>query len=66
MMAGLLNIKKQHELFCGATIISDHYALTAAFCLDKAEKLRYEVGLLVGTQNLAKGVINMSDFLTTH
>lgn len=52
MMAGLVDGIKQ-ELFCGATIISKSYALTAAHCLMQVQPRK--IGLLVGDHDISVG-----------
>ncbi|RZB40648.1 Trypsin and/or CUB domain containing protein [Asbolus verrucosus] len=52
LMGGLIDASTT-ELFCGASIISERYALTAAHCLLHQEPTN--VGLLVGDHNLTTG-----------
>lgn len=52
MMAGLID-GRLRELFCGATIISPSYALTAAHCL--IGKKPKTIGLLVGEHDTSVG-----------
>lgn len=54
MMAGLVD-KNKRELYCGATIISQSYALTAAHCL--IDKQPNSIGLLVGEHDTSRGRI---------
>lgn len=55
MMAGIID-GIERELFCGATIISHRYAVTAAHCMHK--KNAYEIGLLVGDHDITLGMLN--------
>lgn len=41
------------EVYCGATIISSYYALTAAHCLNN--RIENQLGLLVGAHNVSNG-----------
>ncbi|XP_050543038.1 venom serine protease-like isoform X2 [Daktulosphaira vitifoliae] len=52
LMASLID-SRTANLFCGATIISKHHALTAAHCLNFANP--YQIGLLVGDHDVTKG-----------
>lgn len=50
MMGGLLD-PLTGEVFCGATIISNFYGLTAAHCLNNREE--GQLGFLVGAHNVS-------------
>ncbi|XP_025269824.1 venom serine protease 34 [Camponotus floridanus] len=52
MMAGLVD-PSQKDVYCGGTIISERYILTAAHCLDN--KNTSNVGILVGDHDLSTG-----------
>lgn len=57
MMAGLC---RDRTLFCGAVIISNRFALTAAHCLTVAKELKFTPGLLVGAHQLDRGEGNIT------
>lgn len=52
MAAGLV-AQNMHIIFCGATIIDQSYAITAAHCVTKKE--RNSLALLVGDHNYRTG-----------
>lgn len=53
MMAGLRSFKSI-AFFCGATIISDRYALTAAICVNN--KTAKDIALVVGEHDRSRGI----------
>lgn len=52
MMAGLVD-SFQRDVYCGATIISERYVLTAAHCLTNRDTS--SMGVLVGDHDLSTG-----------
>lgn len=46
-MAAIIS-KTDNQLYCGATIIDKHYAITAAHCVNSAGRYAHEIELLVG------------------
>ncbi|XP_072742533.1 venom serine protease-like [Anoplolepis gracilipes] len=52
MMGGLVDMIEK-QIYCGCTIISEQYVITAAHCLDK--KNLKEVGVLVGEHDVTTG-----------
>lgn len=52
MMAGLVD-PFQRDVYCGATIISERYVITAAHCV--ADRDPSNVGVLVGDHDLSTG-----------
>lgn len=53
-MAALINVVLR-DLYCGASIISNRYALTVAHCARPAE----ETGLLVGDHDISTGNVTL-------
>lgn len=58
MMAGLVDAQLR-LVYCGATIISPEYVLTAAHCL--ANKNESHIGVLVGDHDLTTGRYSLYD-----
>lgn len=52
MMAGLVDLT-QRELYCGATIISQRYVITAAHCLENRNGEK--IGVVVGEHDTTTG-----------
>lgn len=52
MMAGLVD-PFERDVFCGASIISERYVITAAHCLTNRDA--NNVGVLVGDHDLSTG-----------
>jgi secreted trypsin-like serine protease len=52
MMAGIVD-SEERLLFCGATIISHKYVVTAAHCLDSRDVR--ELGIVVGEHDVTTG-----------
>jgi len=51
MMCGLVDVEKK-MIYCGCTIISNQYVLTAAHCLNKHVT---QIGVVVGEHDTSTG-----------
>lgn len=57
-MAGLVDALNR-DLYCGATIISNRYAITAAHCM--IDRNASQTGLLVGDHDISTGKCKKCD-----
>lgn len=61
-MVGLVDIARK-EVYCGASIISDRYILSAGHCVYKRSVT--ELGALVGDHDLTSGIALIRNFLVS-
>lgn len=61
-MAAIVS-RASKQLICGATIISDYYAMTAAHCVNVPGRFPEQTALLVGDHDYDSGMLSVYSFL---